>query len=192
MFSFKKPQVLNCKCRVVRLTTIGAGILPCLLFRFQGALKTHGQGPTTVAAGKQCAILQVKETQELTVPFNQSKRKTSCATDQTNPDHQHKAPDDSHEATQPMVDLPTHKLRLDAGPTFPLMLCFVWSVVWCGGLLARPLEGPLVQVKNELGKVEVMPDSDPLVLLSHRSGDCKCKTMTLKPSNERGVAFLFA
>ena len=40
--------------------------------------------------------------------------KTSYANGQTNPGRKHKAPDHNHEATQPMVDLPTHKLRLDA------------------------------------------------------------------------------
>ena len=40
-------------------------------------------------------------------------------TGQTNPGHQHKDWDDKDEATQPMVDLPTHKLRLDAEACTP-------------------------------------------------------------------------
>ena len=37
----------------------------------------------------------------------QSKHKTSYADSQTNLDHTHKAPDYNHEATQPLLDLPT-------------------------------------------------------------------------------------
>ena len=38
--------------------------------------------------------------------IHQSKRKTSYVEGQTHQDHQHKAPDNIHEATQPMVDVP--------------------------------------------------------------------------------------
>ena len=43
-----------------------------------------------------------------------SVRKMSFANGEPNPGHKHKAPDHNHGSTQPLVDLPTHKLRLDA------------------------------------------------------------------------------
>ena len=52
--------------------------------------------------------------------MNQSKCKPSYANGCTNPGHQHKAPCHNHKAaTQPMVDLPTHKLRLHATACTP-------------------------------------------------------------------------
>ena len=41
------------------------------------------------------------------------KSKTSYANGQKNLGHKHKAPHHNHEATQPKVELPTHKLRLE-------------------------------------------------------------------------------
>ena len=52
-----------------------------------------------------------RSTQKINQSIN-DKSKTTCANGQTNPGPQHKGPD--HKATQPMVDLPTHKLRLVA------------------------------------------------------------------------------
>ena len=61
---------------------------------------------------------------------NQLKCKTIYANGQTNPGHEHKAPDHSQEATQPMVDLPTHKLRQRHAFSTPSSCRLYWEATF--------------------------------------------------------------
>ena len=58
------------------------------------------------AEGGELGLLKAEANQSI----NLSKRLTSYANGRPNSGHQHKAPDHNHEATQTMVDLPTHEL----------------------------------------------------------------------------------
>ena len=48
------------------------------------------------------------------VAANNQNARPANSNGQTDPGHTHKAPDCNHQATQPMVNLMTHKLKLDA------------------------------------------------------------------------------
>ena len=119
----------------LQVLTATVGDFPTINPNYQGVKSRCGGlvGRVRFAQMVTCALMPV--TGSL---INQSKRKTSYAIGQTNLGHKHTAPDHSEETTQPMVDLPTHQLRLDATSCTPrgtnmvlvlvvLLVCAFWK-----------------------------------------------------------------